>query len=80
MFKSNLRHYRRMAGLTQQELGVKIGIRDPSNPKHGHGCSEISFYERGERVPGLKKSRELARVLSELAGIRVTIDDLFPPA
>lgn len=78
MFKTNLRHFRHMAGLTQQELGVRLGIKDPGSTIHG--CAEISFYERGERIPGLRKARELARILSEAAGTRVTIDDLFPPA
>lgn len=52
-FKENLRRLRTEAGLTQRELGERCGV----------ASCVISFYECGERLPGIYALASLARAL-----------------
>lgn len=59
---SKIRYFRKNLGLTQEELGAKIGTQK----------SRISNYERGYRSPKQNDLFKLADVLN------ISIDDLFP--
>jgi len=61
--------YRRKAGITQAELGKRLGWAQ----------TRIGNYETGYREPGIDEARALATVMSAALGEPVSIDDLFPP-
>ena len=60
---SRIKHYRKAAGLTQKELGEKIGV------KH----NTISSYEGGKNEP---EQNMLFKIASALG---ISVNDLFPP-
>jgi transcriptional regulator with XRE-family HTH domain len=60
---SQIKKYRKLAGLTQKELGEKIGV------KH----NTISSYESGTNEPEQDMLFKIANALG------VSINDLFPP-
>ncbi len=49
-FRNTLKELRKDAGLSQQELGVRLGISK----------SAVSMYERGERTPDLELLERIA--------------------
>ncbi len=55
-----LRHFRRLRGLTQAELGKRCGMAD----------SRIGAYERGECKPGNRSLERLA------TGLDLTVEQL----
>ena len=57
-----LREYRESIGLTQEELGILVGVNSRS----------ISSYELGTRKPSTKIAVKIARVF------KVRIDEIFP--
>ena len=59
---SRIKHYRKAAGLTQKELGEKIGV------KH----NTISSYESGKNEP---EQNMLFKIASALG---ISVNDLFP--
>jgi putative transcriptional regulator len=61
--------YRRKAGITQAELGKRLGWAQ----------TRIGNYETGYRQAGIEDARRIALVLSDAIGGPVSIDDLFPP-
>lgn len=61
--KAQLKRLREKAGLTQEQLGQKLGV----------GQSTVGMWETGERLPRADKLPELARILN------CTIDDLLNP-
>lgn len=58
-----LKRLREKAGLTQEQLGQKLGV----------GQSTVGMWETGERLPRADKLPELAKALG------CTIDDLLKP-
>lgn len=60
---SRIKHYRKAVGLTQKELGDKIGV------KH----NTISSYEGGKNEP---EQNMLFKIASALG---ISVNDLFPP-
>ncbi len=72
MFKPEaLTYYRKLRGLTQAALALKIA-RDYEDPVD---AQQISDYERSQHVPGSSRLRNLARALE------ISTDQLFelPP-
>jgi transcriptional regulator with XRE-family HTH domain len=61
--KAQLKRLREKAGLTQEQLGQKLGV----------GQSTVGMWETGERLPRADKLPELAKILG------CTIDDLLKP-
>ncbi len=53
-FKTNLKRLRELAGYTQEELSIKVGVSK----------SAISMYERGERFPDEKTLEALADIFN----------------
>lgn len=64
-----LREARVRAGLTQDALGVAIGLDE------GPACIRISRYESGVHLPSLEVLWALAKALSIPAAFLVTEDD-----
>lgn len=58
----NIRHYRESKGLTQKELGDRIGVQN----------NTVSAYERGTTALGQDTLFQISNVLN------VKVDDLFP--
>lgn len=58
----NIRKYRKMRGMTQQQLGDAIGVRD----------NTISQYEKGRNAPEQNRIYAIAEVLN------VSVGDFFP--
>lgn len=52
----NIRKYRRKRGMTQRELGEKLGLKAQS------AITTISRMERGEVVPSMTRIQRLARI------------------
>ena len=69
VFGKRLREARLRAGLTQDALGVAIGL------DIGPACIRISRYESGVHTPSLDVVLELARALNVPAAFFVTEDD-----
>lgn len=61
---SSIKKYRKMAGLTQQELAQKVGV----------ALDTISRYETSKREPRLSDLRKMAEILG------CTVDDLVADA
>lgn len=61
---NNIRHYRELAGMTQEQLAKKVGV----------GRSTIAGYEAGYIDPPIDKLRRIASVL------HVTTDSLMDEA
>ncbi len=55
MFKDNLRKYRQELNMTQEELGLLVGLNKKT----------ISAYELGSRAPNLSILSELKTVLND---------------
>ncbi len=77
---TKIKHYRKIAGLTQEELAKKVGV----------SRIYIQYIEAGKRVPSLKRLKRIAEVLgadlSELVGglppkqkVRLKMEELFSP-
>lgn len=49
----NIQHYRKQAGLTQENLGNEVGL----------GRTYISEIERGKRNPSIRSVEKIAKVL-----------------
>lgn len=58
MFSKNLRYYRLKNGMSMKELASLVGV----------SAMTISYYESGERKPGMGTIKALAKVL----GVKVT--------
>lgn len=69
IFGKRLREARLQAGLTQDGLGVAIGLDE------GRACIRISRYESGVHNPSLEVLWELAKALDVPAAYLVTEDD-----
>ena len=52
----NIKRFRTAAGLTQKELGLRLGFRETS------ASNMIYFYESRKRSPGKKKIQKLAEI------------------
>lgn len=65
---NNLSSYRKRLGLTQSELA------DELNCTKGN----ISHYEKGRRKVNLDACRQLVAFFNK-NGMKISIDDLFPP-
>ena len=59
---SKIKFYRKKAGLTQQEVGVRMGFQTGAI---------ISHYETGIHKPGFENALKLAQVLG------ITLDELM---
>ena len=64
-----IKQARELAGLSQQELGVKAGIDELS------ASSRVSQYERGVHAPDFTTTERLARVLRVPAPFLYATDD-----
>jgi transcriptional regulator with XRE-family HTH domain len=64
-----IRQARELAGLSQQELGVKAGIDELS------ASSRISQYERGVHAPDFPTAERLAKALRVPAPFLYAADD-----
>lgn len=69
-----LREARLSAGLTQDALGVAIGLDE------GPACIRISRYESGVHQPGLEVLSQLAVALNVPTAFLVTADDQLAQA
>ncbi|MDR5618316.1 helix-turn-helix transcriptional regulator [Arsenophonus sp.] len=65
---NNLSKYRKELGLTQTNLANVLGCTK----------GNISHYEHGRRKADLESCRKLVYFFNK-NGLKVTIDDLFPP-
>ena len=74
MLKDNIKAYRLSVGLTQQELGKRIGV----------GKSTVSMYENGERTPPLDILKSMASIfninIDALVGEKEKAPDKVPEA
>ena len=61
--------YRKKAGLTQAELGESVGWKQ----------ARVSNYERNDRKPDVDAARLIVMAFSA-HGVKLTLDQLFPPA
>lgn len=66
-YMSSIKKYRKMANLTQEQLGILAGLA---------GQAAISNYELGIRKPKFEHLIAIKKVLVE-KGISVTVDDLI---
>lgn len=73
-FGKRLREARLLAGLTQDALGVAIGLDE------GSACIRISRYESGVHSPGLDVLSQLAKTLDVPSAFLVTEDDQLAQA
>lgn len=64
-FGERIAHYRKRAGLTQEELGLKLGYRT----RYKARCN-VSQLERHERFPRVEIIKALARIFN------VTVDEM----
>lgn len=64
-----IKQARELAGLSQQELGVKAGIDELS------ASSRVSQYERGVHAPDFPTAERLAKVLRVPAPFLYATDD-----
>src|SRR6185312_12403774 len=64
-----IKQARELAGLSQQELGIKAGIDELS------ASSRISQYERGVHAPDFPTAERLAKVLRVPAPFLYAVDD-----
>jgi len=64
-----LRQYREKAGLTQQELADLCGI----------SAGVVGHYERGLKTPRIQTAHTIIQALRSHK-VKVTVNDLFPPA
>ena len=69
VFGRRLRDARLAAELTQETLGVAIGIDE------GNAAIRISRYESGVHAPAIEQLADIARVLNVPPGYLVTDDD-----
>jgi len=69
MVPGRLRQARQKAKMTQEKLGVLVGI-DESTAR-----SRISYYESGRRAPSFSTACAIARVLDIPEGYLYTQDD-----
>lgn len=69
---NSIQHYRKKAGLTQEELASRC---------QWEGNSRISNYETGIRAPGIDELKTIRAALAS-CGIEVSLDQLAeaPPA
>ncbi len=65
---NKISQYRKKLGLTQTDLANELGCTK----------GNISHYENGRRKADLEVCRQLVSFFNS-NGIRVTIDDIFPP-
>ncbi|OOC42444.1 hypothetical protein XO08_07700 [Thermosipho sp. 1074] len=63
----SLRELRQQLGLSQSELANLVNV----------SVMHINHIENGRRLPSLFIAFKLARVLSELSGQKIYIEDLF---
>ena len=69
MIAKRIKQARELAGLSQQELGIKAGIDELS------ASSRISQYERGVHAPDFPTTERLAKVLRVPAPFLYAADD-----
>ncbi|RIK82248.1 hypothetical protein DCC62_00455 [candidate division KSB1 bacterium] len=60
--QNRLRKYRKHAGITQQEVARRVGVSSPS---------QVSRWERGERLPNLTQALRLSALYNRM------VNDLF---
>lgn len=69
VFGRRLRDARLAAELTQETLGVAIGIDE------GNAAIRVSRYESGVHAPAIEQLSDIARVLNVPSGFLITEDD-----
>jgi len=69
---AKLKEWRNRRGMTQQEIAVAIGLRTDQH-------TQISRYERGERIPRGSRIFRLAEVL-EIPDTELMTTEIFLPA
>ncbi|HEK2727489.1 TPA: helix-turn-helix transcriptional regulator [Proteus mirabilis] len=65
---NNISRYRKKLGITQNDLAKELGCTK----------GNVSHYENGRRKADLDVCRKLVDFFNK-KGVKVTIDDLFPP-
>ncbi|NBM87375.1 helix-turn-helix domain-containing protein [Proteus sp. G2661] len=65
---NNISRYRKKLGITQNDLAKELGCTK----------GNVSHYENGRRKADLDVCRNLVDFFNK-KGVKVTIDDLFPP-
>lgn len=63
---NNLKQYRVLAGLTQEQLGALVGLHKMN----------ISNYERGKRGPSVKMANAIVAALQK-KGVECSLDSVF---
>lgn len=64
---NNISKFRKSTGMTQAQFAEHLGW----------GQSRIANYEKNNRTPSLKNSRQIVTAFNQL-GCKVTLDDVFP--